>query len=73
MLLIFLLCFCTKSREEACAKILKSVGANGHLIHSSDNLDVIAGQGTIGLEVLEQVNMTYCVHFTVLLEHQSLV
>ncbi|XP_028400302.1 probable serine racemase [Dendronephthya gigantea] len=44
-----------KSREGTCADVLKSVGANGHLIHPFDNLNVIAGQGTIGLEVLEQV------------------
>ncbi|XP_028400304.1 serine racemase-like [Dendronephthya gigantea] len=43
------------SREGACAKILRSLGENGHLIHSSENPNVIAGQGTIGLEVLEQV------------------
>ncbi|CAB4044958.1 serine racemase-like isoform X2, partial [Paramuricea clavata] len=44
-----------ESREGTCAEVLKSVGANGHLIHPFDNVNVIAGQGTIGLEVLEQV------------------
>ena len=48
-------CFEMKSREGTCAEVLKSVGANGHLIHPFDNVNVIAGQGTIGLEVLEQV------------------
>ena len=47
--------FFIKSREGTCANVLKSVGANGHLIHPFDNVNVIAGQGTIGLEVLEQV------------------
>ena len=44
-----------ESREGTCADVLKSVGANGHLIHPFDNVNVIAGQGTIGLEILEQV------------------
>ena len=48
-------CFYIKDREGTCANVLKSVGTNGHLIHPFDNLNVIAGQGTIGLEVLEQV------------------
>ena len=47
--------FLFKDREHACANLLKSIGANGHLIHPFDNLNVIAGQGTVGLEVLEQV------------------
>ena len=42
---------------------MKSIGANGRLVHPFDNLNVIAGQGTIGLEILEQVNMTYCISF----------
>ena len=45
-----------KSREASCASVLKSLGTNGHLIHPSDNVNVIAGQGTIALEVLEQVH-----------------
>ena len=48
--------FLFKDREHACANLLKSIGANGHLIHPFDNLNVIAGQGTLGLEVLEQVH-----------------
>ena len=47
--------FFIKSCEGTCANVLKSVGANGYLIHPFDNVNVIAGQGTIGLEVLEQV------------------
>ncbi len=40
--------------------MLKSVGSNGRLIHPFDNVNVIAGQGTIGLEVLEQVWFFIC-------------
>lgn len=49
-------CVNTKeSRESTCANIVKSLGPTAHLIHPFDNVNVIAGQGTIALEVLEQV------------------
>ncbi|XP_071945204.1 serine racemase-like [Antedon mediterranea] len=42
-----------RAREEEADKVIKET--NGCFIHSSQSLDVIAGQGTIGLELLEQV------------------
>ncbi len=42
-----------KSREESANKIIKETGAV--LIHPFNDLNVIAGQGTIALEILEQV------------------
>jgi len=41
------------SRKSSAEAIERDVGAT--LIHSYDNVDVIAGQGTISLELLEQV------------------
>ena len=32
-----------------------------HFIHAFDDLDIIAGQGTVGLELLEQLDETACV------------
>jgi len=48
--------FCTPTiaaREEACAEVRKETGAL--LIHPFDNVDVIAGQGTAALELLDAV------------------
>ena len=41
------------AREAACADVIAKTDAT--LIHSFENEDVMAGQGTIGLELLEQV------------------
>ncbi|MCR9244334.1 MAG: threonine/serine dehydratase [bacterium] len=46
--------FCKQSeRESACARVQEERGAT--LIHPFENLDVIAGQGTAALELLEEV------------------
>lgn len=42
-----------KAREEKCAEIIEKTGAT--LIHSFENEDVIAGQGTAAVELLEDV------------------
>ncbi len=42
-----------EAREIACAKVTKKTGAT--LIHSFENEDVIAGQGTAAVELLEDV------------------
>jgi threonine dehydratase len=41
------------AREEACANLIEKTGAT--LIHSFENLDVMAGQGTAALELVEDV------------------
>jgi threonine dehydratase len=43
-----------KSRETTCAEVIKKTGAT--LIHSFENKNVIAGQGTAAVELLEQVS-----------------
>ena len=42
-----------RAREEACARVIAETGAT--LIHPFENEDVMAGQGTIAIEVLEEV------------------
>src|ERR1700682_849078 len=42
-----------RAREEACARVIAETGAT--LIHPFENEDVMAGQGTIALELLEDV------------------
>src|SRR5438132_131615 len=42
-----------EAREAACAEVIKKTGAT--LIHSFENEDVIAGQGTAAVELLEDV------------------
>ena len=42
-----------KAREEKCAEVIKKTGAT--LIHSFENEEVIAGQGTAAVELLEEV------------------
>src|SRR6478609_2768591 len=42
-----------RAREEACARIVAETGAT--LIHPFENEDVMAGQGTIAVELLEDV------------------
>ncbi|MFL6521799.1 MAG: pyridoxal-phosphate dependent enzyme [Chthoniobacterales bacterium] len=42
-----------RSREEACARVLAETGAT--LIHPFENENVMAGQGTIAVELLEDV------------------
>src|SRR5438093_5396230 len=42
-----------RAREVACAELIKKTGAT--LIHSFDNEDVMAGQGTAAMELLEDV------------------
>jgi threonine dehydratase len=41
------------AREAACADVIKKTGAT--LIHSFENEDVIAGQGTAAVELLEEI------------------
>ena len=43
-----------EAREAACADVIKRTGAT--LIHSFENQDVIAGQGTAAVELLEDVS-----------------
>src|SRR5947208_120133 len=43
-----------KAREAACADVIAKTGAT--LIHSFENSDVIAGQGTATVELLEEVS-----------------
>jgi threonine dehydratase len=42
-----------RAREEACARVIAETGAT--LIHPFENEDVMAGQGTIAIELLEDV------------------
>jgi threonine dehydratase len=42
-----------RAREEACARVLAETGAT--LIHPFENEDVMAGQGTVAVELLEEV------------------
>ncbi len=42
-----------EARETKCAEVIKKIGAT--LIHSFENEDVMAGQGTAALELLEDV------------------
>jgi threonine dehydratase len=42
-----------RAREEACARVIAETGAT--LIHPFENEDVMAGQGTIAVELLEEV------------------
>ena len=42
-----------QAREETCARVIAETGAT--LIHPFENEDVMAGQGTIALELLEEV------------------
>ena len=42
-----------RAREEACARVIAETGAT--LIHPFENEDVMAGQGTISIELLEEV------------------
>lgn len=43
-----------ESRESTASRIINETGAT--LIHPFNNPDVIAGQGTMALEILEQVH-----------------
>jgi threonine dehydratase len=43
-----------QSRETTCAQVIKKTGAT--LIHSFENENVMAGQGTAGVELLEEVS-----------------
>src|SRR3954463_12719373 len=42
-----------RAREEACAEVIAETGAT--LIHPFENEDVMAGQGTVAIELLEEV------------------
>src|SRR3954447_7292530 len=42
-----------RAREEACARVIAETGAT--LIHPFENEDVMAGQGTVAVELLEDV------------------
>src|SRR5260370_33677354 len=48
------------SREAACADVIAKTGAT--LIHSFENEDVMAGQGTVAIELLEEgdVDIVIC-------------
>jgi len=54
----------TESREEIAAEIAESSGAI--LVPAFDDIDVIAGQGTCGLEIMEQLAARDCVADAVL-------
>jgi threonine dehydratase len=43
-----------KAREQVCARVIAESGAT--LIHSFENLDVMAGQGTAAVELLEDIS-----------------
>ncbi len=43
------------AREETCARVIKETGAT--LIHPFENEDVMAGQGTVAVELLEEVDV----------------
>src|SRR5213594_4011298 len=43
-----------EARETKCAEVIKKIGAT--LIHSFENEDVMAGQGTAALELLEDIS-----------------
>jgi threonine dehydratase len=43
-----------QAREETCRKIMENKGAT--LVHPYDNFNVICGQGTASLEMLEEIN-----------------
>ena len=44
-----------QARDAACRKIMQDTGPHAYLIPSSDHPHIIAGQGSIALELLEQV------------------
>jgi threonine dehydratase len=44
-----------EAREAACADVIKKTGAT--LIHSFENEDVMAGQGTAAIELLEEIDV----------------
>jgi threonine dehydratase len=47
---------CGSNYDEACAEARRlHAESGGYFVHGFDDLDVMAGQGTIGLELLEQV------------------
>ncbi|GLD99899.1 hypothetical protein PINS_up008627 [Pythium insidiosum] len=45
------------AREEVAAQVVERT--NGHFIHPSNDVDVMSGQGTAALELLEQVQQQY--------------
>lgn len=48
------------AREAAAEKLLKETG--GVMVPPYDHLDVIAGQGTVALELLQQVRSLFVVY-----------
>ena len=44
-----------KSRTETAEQLIQSLGPRAAFIPSSNHADIMAGQGTIALEMLEQV------------------
>ena len=44
-----------QDRETAAAQLLQEYGPHSHLIPPYDHPDIIAGQGTMAQEILEQV------------------
>jgi threonine dehydratase len=54
----------TESREEIAAEIASSTGAT--LVPAFDDVDVIAGQGTCGLEIMQQLAAQNCIPQAVL-------
>lgn len=45
-----------QGRREAAAAIIESIGPRAVLVPSSNHPDIMAGQGTIALEMFEQVH-----------------
>ena len=54
----------TESREDIAAEIAASSGAT--LVPAFDDIDVIAGQGTCGLEIMQQLAARHCIPDVVL-------
>jgi threonine dehydratase len=55
---------CGDDYDEACKQAIAfSLETGGHFIHPFDDVDVIAGQGTLGVEILEQMEQPPAVIF----------
>ena len=63
--------FILQGRRDAAAAIMKSIGPQAVLIPSGDHRDVMAGQGTISLEMLEQVCITSNAKYSISAGHWS--
>ncbi len=56
--LLLYLCVFPKGRKDAVDKLLVEYAPNAVCIPSSSHRDIIAGQGTIAMEILEQESLT---------------